>query len=288
MLFFAGRAWAMDGSLKDAIAAGDIVQVRALLDAGAPVNTRDDLGRTPLLDAVWADRADMVRLLIERGADVSARHSDGGSTPLDYAVVRGNLEIAAMLIRGGAPPDENALSLAAGRDDAGLARLLIDAGAMVSGEAGDAVDQAVRHRSFAVLSLLLDKYAGRANQLLAGALSKGDAPLLRVLAEHGADLNRTATPLHDAAARGYVGIVEFLLERGFEINAREPDSQATPLYDAASMGRTEVVAVLLDRGANPNIPNKAGNTALHAAATNGFTATAELLRKRGARENSGN
>ena len=272
-------------SLKDAIAAGDIVQLRALLDAGASVNARDDLGRTPLLDAVWADRADMVRMLIDRGADVSARHSDGGSTPLDYAVVRGNAEIAAMLIRAGAAPDANALSLAAGRDHSGIARLLIDAGAAVSGEA---IDQAIRHRAMAVLGLLLDKDPRRANELVAVALSEGDGPLLRVLAEHGADLNRSATSLHDAAARGNVAIVELLLERGFQINAREPDSQATPLYDAASMGRTEVVATLLNRGADPNIPNKAGNTALHAASTNGFTATAELLRKHGAHENSGN
>jgi uncharacterized protein len=280
-------AFAAEGSLKDAIAAGDLPRVQALLDSGAGINGYDDLGRTPLHEAVWAGHPEMVRLLITRGADVSAHHSDGGSTPLDYAAVRGDSEIAALLIRAGAKPGPTALNLAAARDDKELTQLFIDAGAPVT---SDAFNEALRHRSLTVLALLLKKDASRATELLDEPLRKNDAALVKVLAEHGADVNHPnrfgATPLHDAAARGDAALVRVLLDCGARVNAIEPDTGATPLYESVALGRTDVVTVLLERGADPNIREKNGHGALHAASANGFSSIADLLRKHGALEDS--
>ena len=43
--------WA--GQLGDAVKAGDLAKVQALLTAGASVNERDALGSTALHDAAW-------------------------------------------------------------------------------------------------------------------------------------------------------------------------------------------------------------------------------------------
>ncbi|RJL27253.1 ankyrin repeat domain-containing protein [Bailinhaonella thermotolerans] len=61
--------------------------VRALLDAGLPVDTRGWSGFTPLEQAAMHGRAEVVRLLIDRGADLSDHaFADDGPTPLDCAV----------------------------------------------------------------------------------------------------------------------------------------------------------------------------------------------------------
>ncbi|WP_233159145.1 ankyrin repeat domain-containing protein [Pseudonocardia sp. MH-G8] len=61
--------------------------VRALLDAGAAVDTRGWSGFTPLDQAAMHGRTEVVRLLVERGADLADRaFDDEGPTPLDCAV----------------------------------------------------------------------------------------------------------------------------------------------------------------------------------------------------------
>src|SRR5918996_452026 len=61
--------------------------VRALLDAGMPVDARGWSNFTPLDQAAMHGRTDTVRLLIERGADLSdCAFDDEGPTPLDCAL----------------------------------------------------------------------------------------------------------------------------------------------------------------------------------------------------------
>lgn len=61
--------------------------VRALLDAGMPVDTRGWSNFTPLEQAAMHGRTDTVRLLIERGADLAdCAFDDEGPTPLDCAL----------------------------------------------------------------------------------------------------------------------------------------------------------------------------------------------------------
>lgn len=370
----------------------------AILALAQPIigQQRDQLGATPLHNAVWAGRADLVKQLIAQGADVNARHTDGGSTPLDFAALRGETTIAALLIHAGARPDIAAMHLAAARDNVEMVRLLLDAGAdpnardasgsapldeaafhgvkevaalliargaevdrpnpqtgatplneaAGSGNAGVAelllarganpsradssgatpLENAVSARHADVVKLLLDRDhgpTGRESDLLDDAVLRGDILMVRMLAERGADVDVRnpggaaplhdaalkgfaeiasvliahganvaardsygATPLHDAAVGGNAAVVKLLLDHGADVNARETESGATPLYGAASMGRDEVISLLLAHGADPNIPNKSGHGALHAAAENGFTATALWLRKHGAVEDA--
>jgi ankyrin repeat protein len=81
---------------------------------------------------------------------------------------------------------------------------------------------------------------------------------------------------------GHRVTVEALLDRGAPVNAGV--GIATPLHAAAGFGRPELVELLLDRGADPNAKDFQGKTALGSANKVGRTDIADLLRRRGATE----
>lgn len=68
-----------DGALMVAASKGDLATVKSLVDKGVNVNTQDERGSTPLMEAVWAGHADVVNFLIERKADVNVKKTDGSS-----------------------------------------------------------------------------------------------------------------------------------------------------------------------------------------------------------------
>lgn len=72
---------------------------KILLDAGANIEARGKLGRTPLVENAFD--ADMARLLLARGANVNARDSQGGTALMHCWTV----ELAQVLLEAGADPD---------------------------------------------------------------------------------------------------------------------------------------------------------------------------------------
>lgn len=70
------------------------------------------------------------------------------------------------------------------------------------------------------------------------------------------------TPLHDAAAGGYLDIVKLLLSKSGTsmINCQDADGD-TALHNAARGGHLEVVQYLLHQGALPSIVNSSSKTA---------------------------
>lgn len=77
----------------------DMDIVRALLDAGAPVNVPHLGGGTPLHTAAFTGNAEVARLLLERGGDASLR-TDDGKTAADIARERGHADLARELAGG--------------------------------------------------------------------------------------------------------------------------------------------------------------------------------------------
>jgi ankyrin repeat protein len=75
--------------------------LRLLLDAGAPTDTRDASGLTPLMDASWHGHLDAVQLLLKAGADLDARSATGASA-LTLAARHGHPVVVAHLLQAGA------------------------------------------------------------------------------------------------------------------------------------------------------------------------------------------
>ena len=86
---------ALSGPEHDAAGKGDIGSLRTLIEGGANVNGKDEIGQTPLHHA---KNKEVAELLIAHGADVNAR-DNGRSTPLHYA---SDAEVVELLLSCGA------------------------------------------------------------------------------------------------------------------------------------------------------------------------------------------
>lgn len=88
------------------------------------------------------------------------------------------------------------------------------------------------------------------------AALKGDLAGAKLLLEHGAKVNLAGwSPLHYAASGPEPEVVQFLLDRGAQIDAASPNG-STPLMMAAQYGSEDSVKLLLDRGADPQRRNQ--------------------------------
>ncbi len=105
-----------------------------LVDQGADLELRDDLGRTPLLRAIeskdepFSRRA--AKLLVERGADVSAKDSAGHTA---LAKASGDAEMMQLLVAHGAVVTASALFEAIYKQNIDVVEGLLSAGADVNG-----------------------------------------------------------------------------------------------------------------------------------------------------------
>jgi ankyrin repeat protein len=79
-------------------AAGRTEVCAVLLDAGAPVDTRQSGGYTPLHEAALNGNEELVTLLLSHGADANATDDDG-RTAADHAQRAGHTDLAARLSR---------------------------------------------------------------------------------------------------------------------------------------------------------------------------------------------
>jgi ankyrin repeat protein len=75
--------------------------VNFLLSKGANINTKNSLGNTPLLCAVFQGHAEVVRVLLSHGASVDAANQFK-NTPLTWTAIRGHFGIARLLVGYGA------------------------------------------------------------------------------------------------------------------------------------------------------------------------------------------
>lgn len=91
--------------LLDAARRGDRRTVELMLERGVSVETRDDLGRTPLLLAARdAGSLELVRFLRAKGAAADVADL-GGQTPLSWAAAAGRLDLVRELAGWGAAVD---------------------------------------------------------------------------------------------------------------------------------------------------------------------------------------
>ena len=104
---------------------------------------------------------------------------------------------------------------------------------------------------------------------------------LQTLIQNSPDLINGAvgaeSPLYRAAGAGQLRVAAFLLDNGADANRASLGRM--PLHNAVQFGHKGMVELLLQRGANVEAKDNTGGTALHLAAQNGFLSIAEALLK---------
>lgn len=109
------------------------------------------------------------------------------------------------------------------------------------------------------------------------AAIRGQTEVVATLIKKGADVNKTGwAPLHYAASKGHLAIMDMLLENHAYIDAESPNG-TTPLMMAAQYGTTPAVKLLLDAGADPLLKNQLGLTAISFAQRVSRTESADLI-----------
>ena len=90
-------------TIHNAARNGNLNRVKAFLNQGVPVNSRNEHGYTPLHKAAQAGSLSVVQELLKRGAHVNPR-TRSGMTPLHVALVLGRSHIVHALLKAGANP----------------------------------------------------------------------------------------------------------------------------------------------------------------------------------------
>jgi ankyrin repeat protein len=92
-----------------------------------------------------------------------------------------------------------------------------------------------------------------------------------------------STLLHHASYAGNEEAVQFLVDKGANVNARATSCSWTPLFLASLSGHTEIVKLLIENGARIDVKDNRGRSPLHhAAALCGKSQAASLLLLKGA------
>jgi outer membrane protein assembly factor BamB len=131
LLFGAATTSAKDDtreSLWAAVRNGDTKAAKVLLDKGADVNAKNEIGVTALWIAAGKGKREVVELLLGAGADVNARDGIWYETPLSLAVAEGTAEVVTTLLRAGAKDVDAAVIRAAAGGKLPILRAILDNG----------------------------------------------------------------------------------------------------------------------------------------------------------------
>jgi ankyrin repeat protein len=231
-------------------------------------------GSTALLFAARSGDVESASLLLNAGADPNEALPDGASA-LIVAAHSGNGAVGALLLERGADPNANAvgytpLHAAVLRGDLALVKALLKHGANPNRviTRGTPSRRANGHQ-FELLGPLVSAtpYVQAAQYL--------EIEMMRTLAAAGADTRRAKAD----------GMTPLMLAAGM-MASLAVDRRSHRVLDGATVESEDdvlpAVAAAIELGSDINAVNAQGETALHSAASQGFSRVVQLLAEKGA------
>jgi ankyrin repeat protein len=292
LLIVVGLNAANDALVADAASKGDREAVRALLKKGLDVNAAQGDGTTALHWAAIKGDAELAQMLIYAGANVRATTRLGAYTPLYLAAKGGHSAVVAALLAAGADAKATTsngttpLMIAAAAGDTKSITSLIENGAEINAK---------------------DTAKGETPLMFAAGFNRTDA--VKLLLARGADHKVTTTvvdlfaltaPEEEAVARGTGGNSVAPRPQGnraadiagatraFRYNELiSTQGGLTALLFAARQGYTDTAKALIEGGAGINQPNAGDKTSpLLMAIINGHYDLAMYMLEQGANPNA--
>ncbi|XP_028395455.1 2-5A-dependent ribonuclease-like [Dendronephthya gigantea] len=217
----------------------------------------------------------MVKYLVEHGADVNVK-KNVGMTVLFYAVTNGRLEIVKYLVQhskmnGKMNNWQTVLHYAVTSGKLELVKFFVENGADVNGKKNTGttvLHAAVTNGTLEIVKYLVEHGAdvnGKKNNtgttVLHTAVSNGRLEIVKCLLENGANIkskrNDGRTVLHAAVTEGTVEIVKYLVQSGADVNGKN-EKGVTSLETAVDAGALEMVKYLVEQGGDVTLKNKIG------------------------------
>lgn len=235
-----------------------------LIEQGLEIEAVDNYSRTPLLLGMYADSFLACEVLIKHDASIFAsdydqytpfsyavakssyphlltkkniQQKDGKlATPLHHAVRLQNRKLVAFILTLDKPNNE--------KDSSGKTPI-------------ELAYETISNRTSVEIAVDILLAGGTP---VKGEYAKFETAALR--RNFGMRFEEGNTPLHIAAKKGQKGIVDFLIYKEVQIDAKNI-ANSTPLHEAVRNGNTEAALMLLTAKANPNSCDANGNTPLH-------------------------
>ncbi|XP_062511566.1 protein phosphatase 1 regulatory subunit 12B-like isoform X2 [Corticium candelabrum] len=219
-----------------ATASDDEDEVRRLLKEGSDVNFANVDGLTALHQCCIDDNEDMIRLLLAEGANID-RMDNEGWTPLHAAASSGNMSIVKLLVEKGA----NA--------------------ALANNEGELPLDLAEEEEVKEYLEKVVETYGIDVEQARNAEewTMLEDVEKLLECGEAMGEATGGATALHVACAKGYLHVINLLLQAGVEVNSRDRDGW-TPLHACAHWDQMTAAEMVITAGARFDIMTYAGES----------------------------
>ena len=214
-----------------------------------------------LQQAIQAGDAAKMRALLKDDPALANESLTNGVSPVMLATYYGRPELAQILLQSGA--EEDIYVASATGNVARVAEIL---------------DRQPE---------LLNAFAPDGHVPLGLAAFFGQAGVIRLLLERGADVNvssrnaQKVTPLHGAVSRGDLAISALLLDKGARANARQ-ERGFTPLFSAAGSGNIELMELLVRQGADIDAATDDGKKPYDIALERKQEKAAEWLKTRAA------
>ncbi|KAI8803381.1 ankyrin repeat-containing domain protein [Cladochytrium replicatum] len=254
-----------------AVRSEQLEALQALLDGGAGTEVEDSGYCTPIIVAAREGFTKVVQLLINKGANVNHYPNGDGfnGTAIYYAAYHNHIEVARLILSQSGVDLELAYSdgqtpliVAAERGHAGMVELLLAAGANPNATTKDGED------------FLYFAAFGGLNQVV-----------LRAIEQEPQLLNRKDTGntlLHSAVSGYHLGLVQALVAKGADVNARNNEAKTSlhliaDVWRGSRMDKTdgikedgiEICKALLYAGAEVDVASESGFRAIQYAALMG-------------------
>jgi len=284
---------------------GDLAKVKKLLAEGANVDSTEETGRTPIVEAAWEGHTEVVATLIANGADI-----DGGAlrfslkyrqpetaellilsganvnseygefakeSPLCVAVREKLYDVSTLLVSKGANINTPGFFSQTPLDVAGrwgtIPFFLRERGAMTSDEIenGGKLDPETSSEILRSYRSYVERSPKTGSNLdIHIAVGFRDVAMLRKLIDLGSNLDAINavgdTPLMHAAMFDNFQIAKMLIEGGADTNFS--NNGRTALRNAAMHGKINIVKLFLEKGVDVNVQDHYGDTPLdHATST---------------------
>ena len=260
------------------------------------LNGANSDGVTPLINAVERNMTSVVERLIEKGADSNVS-DDNSMTPLHFAAKNGSAVLVQYLLDKGAEENETeygigfmSLYQSSYHGHANTTEVLLksDLNLTVWNDWGlNALETACRQGHLHIAQLLLPHYEKEFwGKCLLTAAQYGRREILEFLLDSGCDVNAkdsgSNTALHFAALFGNSSILQILLLRRADLESIDSKGN-TALNDAAGGDSLETLKVLIEASASMENKGDTGQSPLSAAIFDEKPRTVRLLLENGAR-----